>query len=180
MIEILINRFGAEEAEAPSGLAALGLDGKAFVIQLITFLLVYLVLKKFVFDRVVDLLEKRRTTIEEGVTLTTEMQAEKEKLEQDIAQAHKDVRKQADELIAASQDQASDIVKQAQESASEKPEKILPEAPQKIEEETMRARQKLEKDMVELVITATEQVTKEKLTADKDRTLISTVIKEQA
>lgn len=180
MIETLLTNFAAEDAETATGLAALGLDGKAFLIQLGTFLLVYLVLRKFVFGRVVDMLEKRRTTIEEGVRLTSEMQAEKEKLEQDIAIAHKDARKQADEVITASQEQASAIVKKAEEDAQTKADKILAEAKQKITEETLRAKRGLEKDMVELVISATEQVTREKLDASKDRTLISTVLKEQA
>lgn len=177
MIETFITIFAAEE-EA-TGLAALGLDAEAFVVQLITFLLVFLVLKRFVFDKVVDLLEKRRTTIEEGVKLTTEMQAAKEKLEQDIAQAHKEARAHADELIANAQEQSSGIIKSAEESAQEKADKILADARQKIEEETQRAKQGLEKDMVELVISATEQVTKEKLSADADRKLVSSLLKEQ-
>lgn len=179
MIENLITNLAAEEAEA-TGLAALGLDGKAFLVQLGTFLLVYLVLRKFVFGRVVDLLEKRRTTIEEGVRLTTEMQAEKEKLEQEIAVAHKEARAAADEVITASQEQATDIVKKAEEEARTKADKILADAKAKINEEALRAKRDLEKDMVELVISATEQVSREKLTDSKDRQLISQVLKEQA
>lgn len=179
MIENLITNLAAEEAEA-TGLAALGLDGKAFLVQLGTFLLVYLVLRKFVFGRVVDLLEKRRTTIEEGVRLTTEMQAEKEKLEQEIAAVHKEARAAADEVVTASQEQAADIVKKAEEEARTKADKILADAKDKINEEAMRAKRDLEKDMVELVISATEQVSREKLTDSKDRQLISRVLKEQA
>ena len=179
MIESLVTKFGAEEAEA-SGLAALGLDGKAFVIQLITFLLVFYVLRRFVFEKIVDLLEKRRTTIEEGVRLTTEMQTEKEKLEQEIAQAHKEARAQADEVLTGAQEQASGIVKAAEESAQVKADKILVDSKQKLEQATLRAKQNLEKDVVELVISATERVTREKLSSDKDRALISSLLKEQA
>ena len=60
----LIKIFGTEEADSASGIAALGFDAKAFIIQLITFLIVLFVLKKYVFGRVVELLEKRRETIE--------------------------------------------------------------------------------------------------------------------
>ena len=179
MIGNLITKFGAEEAEA-SGIGALGLDGKAFLIQLITFLLVFYVLNRFVFGRVVELLEKRRKTIEEGVKLTTEMLAEKEKLEQEIAQAHKETRRQADELIAAAQEQASGIVKQAEESAQEKADRILAEAKQKISDETQKAMRDLEKELVELVISATQSVVREKLDEKKDRSLISRLLRERA
>jgi F-type H+-transporting ATPase subunit b len=180
MIGNLITRFGAEEADSTSGIGALGLDGEAFIIQLITFLLVFYVLNRFVFKKVVDLLEKRRKTIEEGVTLTAQMQAEKEKLEEEIARAQQEARKQADDLIASTQQQASDIIKQAEESAQEKADKVVADARQKIKEESQKAKRELEKDMVELVITTTEQVAREKLTAEKDRALISSVLKEQA
>jgi F-type H+-transporting ATPase subunit b len=179
MIEGLITRFGAEETEAASGIGALGLDGKAFVIQLITFLLVFYILNKFVFGKVVDLLEKRRKTIEEGVRLTTKMQSEKEKLDQEIALTHQEARKQADEVIASSRQQAADILKQAEDSALAKADKIIADAKDKIEEETQKAKRNLEKDMVELVIAATEEVTREKLNARKDRVLVSSVLKEQ-
>ncbi len=179
MIETLITKFASEETGSASGLGALGLDFKAFIIQLITFLLVFYILKRFVFEKVVELLEKRRKTIEEGISLTTRMQAEKEKLDEEIALAHKEVRKEADELIAAAQEQATDILKQAEESAQSKTERLITEAREKIKEETQKAKRDLEKDVVDLVISTTEQVTREKLTGTKDRTLISNTLREQ-
>lgn len=179
MINFSYKIFSAAEPE-PEGLAALGIDGQAFVVQLITFLLVFAVLYKFVFVRVVDLLEKRRKTIEEGVQLTTEMKAEREKLEQEIAKAHKQAREEADQLLAATKDQSDGIIRQAEEKASVKVETMLTEAKKKITDETQKARRNLEKDIVDLVVAATEQVSREKLDDAKDRALVSSVIKEQA
>ncbi|HEX5797000.1 MAG TPA: F0F1 ATP synthase subunit B [Candidatus Saccharimonadales bacterium] len=177
MIEVLITKFGAEEA---SGISALGLDKQAFIVQLVTFLLVFYILNKFVFGKVVNLLERRRRTIEEGVRLTTEMQAEKEKLDDEIAKVHQEARKQADAVIAASREQASDIIKQAEESARQKADRILADAREKITEETVKAKRTLEEDMVDLIISTSEKVTRERLTAEKDRSLISKFLKEQA
>ena len=52
MKEVVL-KFGAEGADGASGFGALGLDGRAFIVQLITFLLVFYILNKFVFGRVV-------------------------------------------------------------------------------------------------------------------------------
>lgn len=177
MLEI-ISRFAAEEAEA-TGFAALGIDGQAFVVQLITFLLVFVVLYKFVFHRIVNILEKRQKTIEEGVQLTGEMQAEKEKLDAEVDRVRKKTREEADELIAETKDKASLIIKQAEEKSQVKAEQIMQEANQKIAEESARAKRKLEKEMVELIVAATEEVTRQKLDADKDRQLVSKVLKER-
>lgn len=178
MIELLLTQFAAEETQA-EGIAALGIDGQAFVIQLITFLLVFAVLYKFVFARIVDLLEKRRETIEEGVRLTSEMQSEKEKLEEEISKVHKDTRQAADNLISDSKDKASLIIKQAEEKSQVKGEQIIKDAKQKIIEESQRAKRMLEKEMVELIVDATEEVTREKLDTEKDRKLVTTILKER-
>jgi F-type H+-transporting ATPase subunit b len=175
----ILNTFAAEEAEA-TGLAALGIDGQAFVIQLLTFLLVFAVLYKFVFHRIVSILEKRQKTIEEGVNLTAEMQVEKEKLEEEVDRIKKQTRAEADELVAQTRDKASLILKQAEEKSQVKADQIIEDAKKKITEESAKAKRKLEKEMVELIVSATEEVTRQKLDEDKDRQLVSKILKERA
>lgn len=180
MNDVLTARFAAENAEEPSGLAALGINGEAFVIQLITFLLVYFVLKKFVFARVVALLEKRNKTIDEGVKLSEEAKKRSQELDNEIAEAHKNARLEADKLLASTKSQADQIVRDAEESAAKKAENILVEAKKKITEETERARRALERDTVDLIIEATEVVSKEKLDAKKDSNLIKQALRSQS
>ena len=175
---VIYRLFAAEETEA-SGIAALGIDWQAFIVQLITFLLVFGVLYKFVFHRVVQLLEKRRKTIEEGVRLSGEMRAEKEQLDEDVARIQQKTRAKADELIAESKDKASLIIKQAEEKASVKADQIIEEAKQKITDETQKAKRQLEREMVELIVASTEAVIRERLDADKDRELVNRVLKER-
>lgn len=172
-------RFASEEAE-PEGFAALGFDPKAFLIQLITFLIVFYILKRYVFGRIVDMLEKRRKTIEEGVKLSAEAKAQAEELQREIAQEHKKARVEADKLLASTRDQADNIIKSAEQTASEKADRILVDAKKKISEETERARRALERETVELVIQATEAVSKEKLNASKDAALIKEALRGQA
>lgn len=175
-----VTQFAAEEAKEAEGFAALGFDPKAFIIQLITFLLVFYILKKYVFGRIVDLLEKRRLTIEEGMKLTSKLTEEKEKLDQEVAKKLKEARKEADEIIAATHNQAEGMIKDAETKAQTKAEAMLADAKSKIQEETARARRKLEQEMVELVIEATEAVASEKLDAKKDAALIEKALKGQA
>ncbi|HMH31250.1 MAG TPA: ATP synthase F0 subunit B, partial [Methylomirabilota bacterium] len=77
-----VTNFGAEASS--SGLGALGVDGKAFIIQLITFLLVFLVLKRFAFKPILKVLNERRETIESGVKLGDEMRKERSKLDDEV------------------------------------------------------------------------------------------------
>ncbi len=177
MTNSFLTNFGAEAAEK-EGFAALGFDPKAFLIQLVTFLLVFYILKRFVFGRVVDMLEKRRVTIEEGVKLSAEAKAEAQKLQAEVAQAHKDARAEAQKLLAITKDEASGILKTVEVEANKRAEKILLDARKKIVDETAAARRALEGETVELVIAATEAVSKEKLDATKDAALIKDALKD--
>lgn len=179
MTNILLTQFAAEEAEA-SGIAALGFDPKAFLIQLITFLLIFYILKRFAFGRIVDLLEKRRKTIEDGVTLSAKMAQEKEKLDKEVSRLRVEARKDAEQLLDDTKAQATAILKEAEVNAAERANQIIEEARAKIDDETDRARRKLEKEMVGLVVEATEAVTREKLDAKKDSVLITEALKGRA
>lgn len=179
MNSTLFTQFAAEEAEA-KGLAALGLDSKAFIVQLITFLLVFYVLRRFVFKRVVDLLETRQAKIDEGLSLTTKLSEEKAKLDKDAAKVRQEARKEAEEIVASSHAQAKALVKEAEDAAQLKADAIVADAQKKIADEANRARRQLEKEMVDLVVEATEAVTREKLDAKKDGVLIANALKGQA
>ncbi len=176
---IFTTTLASTESEA-SGIGALGINGEAFLIQLITWILVFFVLRQFVFLPIVKLLEKRRTTIEDGVRLTTEIREQKEKLDQEVDKIQKQARKHADQVISEAQAQSGVILKEAEESAQAKIEILLTEAGKKIEQETERARAAVEKEAVELVIRATEVVAREKIDAKKDQSLIANALKEQA
>lgn len=179
MIDSLFTQFAAEAAEK-EGFAALGFDAKAFLIQLVTFLLVFYILRRWVFGRIVTMLEKRRATIEEGLSLTNKLTEEKEKLDAEITKIRKAARREADEIIAASHQQTTAMVKEAETAAETKAAAILAEAQKKIEEETARARRSLEHEMVGLVAEATEVLVNEKIDAKKDAALISKVLRSQA
>jgi F-type H+-transporting ATPase subunit b len=179
MTNTLLTQFAAEEAEA-SGIAALGFDLKAFIIQLVTFLLIFYILKRFAFGRIVDLLEKRRQTIEDGVTLSAKMAQEKEKLDKEVARLRAEARRESEQLLDDTKAQAIAILKEAETNAAERANQIIEEARAKIDDETARARRNLEKEMVDLVVEATEAVTREKLDAKKDGVLITEALKGRA
>lgn len=177
MIQSVLTQFASESAESAEGFAALGFDPKAFLIQFITFLLVFYILNRFVFSRIVTMLENRREAVEEGLRLTTEMQSERDKLEQEVIESRKQSRKEADHVLAKSHERAGAIIKEAEDKAQAKADSMMLDAKKRITEESARARRKLESEVVDLVIDATEAVTHERLDAKKDAKLIEEAMK---
>ncbi len=167
-------------AESSSGIGALGIDSKAFVIQLVTFVLAFWVLKRYAFGPIVKAMDQRRKTIESGVKLGEEMQKEKIKLEQQVEDSLHQARQQADEIITSAQESARQAIREAEDKARDKAAVILKEADDRIVQDSARARQALEAELAGLVGEATEAIIQEKLDAKKDAGLIERFLKGRA
>lgn len=176
MMLSLFTQFG----DSSSGIGALGLNLQSFLIQLGTFIIAFLVLKKWAFKPILKVLNERRETIEKGVELGEEMQKEKAAFEDKVAKALADARKEADAIVAGAHSQSREAIREAEDKAREKAEGIIAEAQDRINQDTARARQKLEKELVGLIAETTEAVIGEKVDAAKDTALIDKALKEQS
>jgi len=167
----------AHAAEEASGLGALGVDGTAFVVQLITFVLAFLILKRFAFKPILKVMHERRETIENGVKLGEQMKREEAKLAAKVDETLHEARKEADSIIATAQDSGREAVREAEEKARLKAEGIVKEAESRIVQETARARKQLEQEVVGLISDATEAIIDEKVDAKKDAALIERALR---
>ncbi len=175
MIQTALTQFG----DSSSGLGALGFDGKAFVIQLITFVLALLVLRRYAFGPILKVLRERRETIEQGVKLGEQMRREQAEMEDKVVKALQAARQQADQIIAGAQDSGRQAIRAAEDKARDKDAGVLKDADARIAQDTARARQGLEKELVGLVSDATEAIIEEKVDAKKDADLIRRALKER-
>jgi F-type H+-transporting ATPase subunit b len=174
----MIHMFFAAEASADaSPLAALGVDGKSFLFQLITFFLAFLVLKKFAFKPLSKMLADRRQVIADGIELGEKMEKEKAKLDVTSAEIIREARHEADRIISIAHKESREVGQAAEKGAKAKVAAILKEADEQIEEDAQRAKRAVEKDIVSLVSEATEAVVHEKVDARKDADVIDKALK---
>ncbi|RTK94744.1 hypothetical protein EKI60_02465 [Candidatus Saccharibacteria bacterium] len=162
----------ASEAAEKEGIAVLGIDPKAILLQAGTFLLLFFIVKKFALRGIVDTLEKRRKTIDKGVKLGIEMQAAKEKFDEELEAMQQKARKQADEILTGAAAEAAQIIRDGEASAAKKVDAMLKDAGVRIEREMETARRELRGEMLTLISEATEVIIDEKVDAKKDASLI--------
>ena len=86
-----------------------GIEWPKFLAQLILFIVVYFVLKKFAFGPIIAMLEERRKNIEQG-------QLNAQKIRQQLAEAEK----RHAEILAEANAQAQRLIDQARESAADR------------------------------------------------------------
>lgn len=176
-------KMGAEVAHQASdsagGLAALGLDWKAFLFQLITFVIVLLILRKFVFGKLVATLDARQKAVNDSIKNAQATEAKLKDAEKTIAGMMADARKETDTIVAAGHKEAAHMVEAAEAKALKRAEHIIAEAKNQMDVELAKAREALKKETANLVAAATEHIIREKLNPAKDATLIDAALKER-
>ena len=165
-------------ADSSSGLGTLGFSTSAFIIQLITFVLAFWVIKKFAVTPIVKMLNERRKAIEDGVSLGEKLRQEAQAMEEKVSKELSAARIKADEIIDEAKETARSAVKAGEEDAVKKADEIIEDARNKTKQEIEAAKIKLEGEIANLVVDATEVLTKEKIDIKKDASLINQAIKE--
>lgn len=169
-------QFGAEQASG--GLGALGINLQGFVFQLITFVLVLLLLHRYVYKRLVDTLETRRQAVVDSLDSAKEAAVALEKSNERAAELMKEARKEAADVLALAKKEAAQVAEDAEEKASKKAEHLIEQAEARIHSDITAARLSLQSELVGLVAAATEKVIEQKLDAKADTKLIKDALKE--
>jgi F-type H+-transporting ATPase subunit b len=165
------------QADSSGGLGAFQLNIKDFVIQLITFVLVLLILRKWVVPKLVATMDQRRQALEQSLVdaqATEEALAKAEARAEDILSK---ARAQADEALAEAKDAGSGIIAKAETAAAERAELIIKEAESRLAEERDKLRTELRAELADLVSDATAKIIHEKLDQKRDMSLIERAIK---
>lgn len=170
-------QFASEEA---TGIGALGIDGKAFVIQLVTFLLAFWVLKRYAFTPIVKVMDERRKTIESGVSLGEEMRQKQAELDAKVDDTMAKARQDGDKIIADAQEAAKQAGADVEAKTQKKVQGMVAEAESRIQQDEARSRKRIMNDVVGLISEATEAIIDEKVDAKKDAQLIDKALKGQA
>ena len=148
-----------------------GVDWPKFLAQTILFLIVYLVLRRFAFASVINMLEERRRRIEEGQLNAEKIKkqlAEAElRYEEILRNAHADSKALIEEARAAAEASTNKELQRAIKDA----ELIIIHAKEAIIIDRQRMVEEVKRDMISLVVATTEKVAGKVLNADDQQRL---------
>ncbi|MCB9822444.1 ATP synthase F0 subunit B [Candidatus Nomurabacteria bacterium] len=95
----IVQLLASTEPAESQGIAALGLSPLAILAQGITFLMFFLLVKKFALGKIVDTIETRRKTIEESLNKAEELNKQNEEAEKRVNALLGEARKESEEII---------------------------------------------------------------------------------
>jgi F-type H+-transporting ATPase subunit b len=175
----LATQFAAQSSSS-GGISSLGIDLKEFIFQLISFVISLLILRRWVFPKLVATLEARRKTLEESLVQARETEEALRNAEEKAGDVIQKARGEADAALAEAQKKAEEIIAAGETAAGERAARIIKEAEAHLSQERERLHDQLRGELVDLVAQTTEKVLRSKLNERDDRALIEKSIKELA
>ncbi|MDQ2919906.1 MAG: F0F1 ATP synthase subunit B [Verrucomicrobiota bacterium] len=148
-----------------------GFDLRIFLSQVVSFIIVALVLRKFAYKPILAVLEQRRQQIAEA-------QLNSEKIKQQLAEAEQRYQEilakanaQAQKMIDEARESAGIVADRKQQEAVAAAEQIVAKAHEATQLERERTMTELKRELGRLVVNTTAKVTGKVLTSDDQRRL---------
>ncbi len=171
----------AETTEAGGNLfGALGIDWRLLLIQIIAFLLLVLLLGRFVYPWLMKQVDERQKNIEEAAEAAQKAQAAAADSQEETAHLLAEARKEAAEIVSTAKLEASELQSKSEAKAKAAAEHIVADAQSRIEKEVEAAKKALHNETIELIALATAKVVGATHDKQADAALIEKTLKELA
>jgi len=133
-------------------LQTFGFNSWLFIAQIVNFLIVLYILKRFLYRPILDMLQKRQNTIKEGLRQAEEAKQFLEEATTREKEILKKAQEESKKLLEDTKKQRDIVLKQSEEEARAQAKQILEEARQQIVFETKQAQKQMATQMTGLTI----------------------------
>lgn len=156
----------------------LGIDVATLIFQIIAFLILVVVLGKWVYPIFVGIIDKREADIAASAKAADDAKKAADAAGSEVADMLAEARVEAADIVAAAKTESTVMIDTAEKKAKKKAESIVSAARDDISNEIAGARKELYNEMIDLVTHATEKVVGSEVTRKVDASLISNAVKE--
>ena len=150
----------------------LGIDLKILIGDIVTFIALVLILKKYAYKPFLMTLEKRRRNIEEGVKKSEEAEKSLQKIRGLADEVKEAGERKSKELILVAEAKAQEKAKLIAVAAEAEKIKIIENARIAMAKEQAQAKERQEKEAFDLAMAVSEKFLTEKITKEQDKKII--------
>jgi len=153
------------------------LSGSEIAAQIISFLLLFFILRIFFWKRLLKLLDERREKISGGFKAIEEGKATIEKIRAEYQDKLNSIEGTAKAKIQEAVIEGRSIVEELKKSAKEEAQKIVEQAKEDTRYEVAKAKEQLKDEIADLVLDATEHLLEERMTEAEDKKIVRDFLK---
>ncbi len=159
-------------------MAQLGINGPFLVAQIVNFIILFLLLRRFLFPPLLKMLDQRKQRIAEGLAAADVARKEAEQERAKLMAQIEAERAEAQQRIASASAQAERVKADILADANRQAETIKAKAIEEAEAEKQRILTDAQKQIAELTVLATERVVRRGLDDATQRKLIADFLSE--
>lgn len=161
-----------------SGIASIGINPTGLVFQIVNFIILFLVLRKFLFKPISTVLSKRVEVIEKSLKDAKDIEDQKSNWATERMKLENEAIKKSDEIINNAKKTAEKIKHEISNSAKDEYEKMIKKAKIEIESLKDKSLQDARSQLLDLVALLSSKVTMNLIDSEKDIEIINKTIKE--
>jgi len=176
---VLMQFAEAEAAEGGDLFGTLGIDWTALLLQTISFIILVIILAKWIYPPIAAMLDRHDQKIEDAMQAAKEAQKHASDAEAKTAALLDQAREDAAGIVEAAKKESAEIITKAEEDAATRAEAIVANARADLERDVEQARAALRGEVVDLVALATEKVIDTKIDT-QDEKIINATLKERS
>ncbi len=154
----------------------MNLELEQILTQIVAFLAMLWILKKFAWKPLLDVMEERRQTIQSEFDSIEEQKKEVKRLTNTYNAKLDEIEAVARATIQEAVKRGEQVAQEIEQETRERAAMILNKAQSEMEEEIAQAKKKLKQDLVKMTLAATEKIIQEKLDPTKHQKLIEDAI----
>jgi F-type H+-transporting ATPase subunit b len=172
---------------APGLITPLASSGGSFLISpnvglmvwtLVLFGLSMIILGKWVFPRITQVLDRRQRAIEDSIDAADRIRREADGLLAEYRERLTEARRQAEDIIERARRTAEAHEHESEAETKARRERLMEQARRDIELETRRAIQEIRREVADLTVMATERVTRKTLTEEDQHRLVEEALRD--
>ena len=156
----------------------LGINLPGLIAQLVNFTILFLILRAFLWPRVVGMLDERTRRIRESMDRAAQLQQQATQAQQEFEAQIQQARQEAQEIVARALQTADRVKADAESDARKQADAIVERARAEIQLERDRAIADLRREFADVTILAAERVIKQSLDKQRHVALIEDVLAE--
>jgi F-type H+-transporting ATPase subunit b len=162
------------------GFASLGVNLPLLVVFVVNFIILFVLLRLFLYKPVMKMLDERTKRTKEGMELAEATKKEYEQAKGEVQKQIEKGRQEAQAIIAQAMQVGERLKEESRQEATKQAQVIVDRTRAELETERDKIVGDLRREFVDIAISAAEKVIKETLDKEKHRKLIEETLKESA
>jgi F-type H+-transporting ATPase subunit b len=160
------------------GFASLGINLPLLVVFIINFIVLFVLLRIFLYKPVLKMLDERSKRTKEGMELAEATKKEYEQAKTEVQKQIEKGRQEAQAMIAQALQTGERLKEESRQEATKQAQGIIDRTRAELEAERDKIVEDLRREFVNISISAAEKVIKETLDKEKHRKLIEETLQE--